>query len=112
MLKKWADEIALTLRLKRSLHSDSAQLFEDRDNPTSNVFIEVCERFIDKNFTETAEFVHCNHWLRLGVSRKLMLFQASSNALRTAGLIVIPTSSASIWDRQGLRSFLRQAEHP
>ena len=50
MLKKWADEIALTLRLQTS--SDSVQLFEDRDDPTSNVFIEVFEDFIDASFTK------------------------------------------------------------
>ena len=50
MLKKWADEIALTLRLQTS--SDSVQLFEDRDNPTSKVFIEVFEGFIDASFTK------------------------------------------------------------
>jgi hypothetical protein len=45
MLKKWAGEIALTLRLQIS--SDSVQLFEDEDNATSNVFTEVFEGFID-----------------------------------------------------------------
>ena len=50
MLKKWADEIALTLRLQTS--SDSVQLFEDRDDPTSNVFIEVFEDLIDASFTK------------------------------------------------------------
>jgi hypothetical protein len=34
--------------------SDSVQLFEDRDNPASNVFIEVFEGFIDASFTKTA----------------------------------------------------------
>jgi hypothetical protein len=80
------------------------QFFEDREYPTSNVFIEVFEGFIDKSFTKTAKFVHCNLGLRLGVSQKPMFFKASSNARRVTGLISIPTSSASIWDRQGRRS--------
>ena len=36
--------------------------------------------------------------------QKVHVLQASSNARRTTGLIAIPTSSASIWDRQGRRS--------
>ena len=32
---------------------NSVQLFKDRDNPTSNVFIEVFEGFIDGRFTKT-----------------------------------------------------------
>ena len=51
------------------------QLFEDRDNPTSKVFIEVFEGFIDASFTKTAKFVHCNLGLRLGVSKKPMFFK-------------------------------------
>ena len=42
---------------------------------TSNVFIEVFEGFIDKSFTKTAKFVHCNLGLRLGVSQKPMFFK-------------------------------------
>ena len=52
------------------LHTDSVQLFKNRDNLTSNVFIEVFEGFIDESFTKTAKFVHCNLGLRLGVSQK------------------------------------------
>ena len=67
MLKKWAGEIALTLRLQTS--SDSVQLFEDKDNATSNVFTEVFEGFIDESFTKTAKFVYRNLRLRRGVSQ-------------------------------------------
>jgi hypothetical protein len=51
------------------------QLFEDREYPTSKVFIEVIEGFIDPSFTETAKFVHCNLGLRLSVSKKAMFFK-------------------------------------
>jgi hypothetical protein len=40
--------------LKLGNSSDSVQLFEDRDNPTSNVFIEVLEGVVDARFTKTA----------------------------------------------------------
>jgi hypothetical protein len=61
------------------------QLFEDRDNPISNVFIEVLEGVVDAIFTKTAELVHFKLWLM-------------------TELIASPTNSASICDRQGRRS--------
>ena len=42
---------AITLRLQTS--SESVQLFEDREYPTSQVFIEGFEGFIDASFTKT-----------------------------------------------------------
>ena len=51
------------------------QLFEDRDNSISNVFIEVFEGVVDASFTKTAKFVHCNLGLRLGVSQKSRFFK-------------------------------------
>jgi hypothetical protein len=56
MLKKWASEIALLpgITLQRQTSSDTVQLFEHRDNPTSKAFIEVFEGFIDASFTKTA----------------------------------------------------------
>jgi hypothetical protein len=71
--KCWAGEMALTLRLQTS--SDSVQLFEDKDNATSNVFTEVFEGFIDESFTKTAKFVYRNLRLRRGVSQKPMYFK-------------------------------------
>jgi hypothetical protein len=51
------------------------QLFEDRDYTTSKVFVEVFEGFIDDSFTKTAQFVHCNLGLGLGVSQKPLRFE-------------------------------------
>ena len=51
------------------------QLFEDGDNPISNVFIAIVKGVVDMIFTKTAKLIHCNLWLRLGVSQKPMFFK-------------------------------------
>ena len=89
------------------------QLFEDRDNPTSNVFIEVFEDFIDNSFTKTAKFVHCNLCLRFGVRQKPMFFKrikqcASNDGTHPQFQPVAPRFG--IAEGEGL--FLRQAEYP
>ena len=75
---------AITLRLQTS--SESVQLFEDREYPTSKVFIEGFEGFIDPSFTETAKFVHCNLGLRLGVSQKPMFFKCIKQCASNDGI--------------------------
>ena len=86
--------MALTLRLQTS--SDSVQLFEDKDNATSNVFTEVFEGFIDESFTKTAKFVYRDLRLRRGVSQKPMYFKRIEQRASNDQIIAIPTSSASI----------------
>ena len=75
---------AITLRLQTS--SESVQLFEDREYPTSKVFIEVIEGFIDPSFTKTAKFVHCNLGLRHGVSQKPMFFKRIKQCASNDGI--------------------------
>ena len=89
------------------------QLFEDRDNPTSNVFIEVFEGFIDASFTKTAKFVHCNLGLRLGVSQKPMFFKRIKQLRverRDSSQFQPVAPRFGIAKDEGL--FLRQAEYP
>ena len=62
------------------------QLFENRDNPISNVFIEVLEGVVDAIFTKTAELVHCNLRLRLGVGKKSMFFKRIKQCASNDGI--------------------------
>ena len=65
------------------------QLFKNRDNPTSNVFIEVFEGFIDESFTKMVKFVHCNLGLRLGVRQKPMFFKRIKQYLRYGSRLLL-----------------------
>ena len=62
------------------------RLFKNRDNPTSKVFIEVFEGFIDESFTKTAKFVHCNFEFRFGVSQKPIFFKRIKQCASNDGI--------------------------
>jgi hypothetical protein len=50
----WHTESLRAHKLVRQMLGNSVDLFEDRENPTSKVFVEGFEGFIESSFTETA----------------------------------------------------------
>jgi hypothetical protein len=62
VLQNWAGTLLQVHNSQAANLSDSVHPFEDRDNPTSQVFIEVLEGFIDASFTKKSASI----WDRQG----------------------------------------------